>query len=118
YSLSLVYPFANAIVAVSDGVADDLCGLGGLKRKSITVISNPVEINTNLSTEEEGYRNWKSHSGKKIIAVGALKKEKDYPSLLEAFSLLLTKEDAYLTILGKGDLLTELKALAVKLEIA
>ena len=118
YSLSLVYPFANAIVAVSDGVADDLCGLGGLKRKSITVISNPVEINTNLSTEEEGYRNWKSHSGKKIIAVGALKKEKDYPSLLEAFSLLIKKEDAYLTILGKGDLLTELKALAVKLEIA
>ena len=117
YSLSLVYPFANARVAVSNGVADDLSELGGLKRKSITVISNPVEINKDLCTEDEGYRKWKSHSGKKIIAVGALKKEKDYPSLLKAFSLLLKKEDAYLTILGQGDLLTDLKALAVKLDI-
>ena len=47
-----------------------------------------------------------------------MKKEKDYPSLLEAFSLLLKKEDAYLTILGQGDLLADLKALAVKLDIA
>ena len=118
YSLSSVYPFANAIVAVSDGVADDLCGLGGIKRKSITVIFNPVETNTSRFTEDEGYRNWKNSKGKKIIAVGALKKEKDYPSLLEAFSLLLKEEDAHLTILGQGDLLADLKALAIKLEIA
>lgn len=118
YSLSLVYPFADEIVAVSDGVADDLCRLGGLKRKSITVIFNPVELNTDLYPEDEGFRHWKNCKGKKIIAVGALKKEKDYPSLLEAFSLLLKKEDAYLTILGQGDLLADLKALAVKLEIA
>lgn len=118
YSLSSVYPFANAIVAVSDGVADDLCGLGGIKRKSITVISNPVETNTSLFTEDEGYRNWKNSNGKKIIAVGALKKEKDYPSLLEAFSLLLKEEDAHLTILGQGELLADLKVLAIKLEIA
>ena len=117
YSLSLIYPFANAIVAVSDGVADDLCELGGLKRIKITVIPNPVEINTDLCIEEEGYSNWKNHSGKKIIAVGALKKEKDYPLLLEAFSLLLKKEDAYLTILGQGDLLADLEALAIKLDI-
>lgn len=118
YSLSLVYPFADVIVAVSNGVADDLCGLGGLRRKSITVISNPVEINTDLCPEEEGFRNWKNYKGKKIIAVGALKKEKDYPSLLKAFSLLLKKEDAYLTILGQGDLLADLKSLAVNLDIA
>ena len=118
YSLSLVYPFANAIVTVTDGVADDLCGLGGLKRKSITVIFNPVELNTDLCPEDEGFRHWKNYKGKKIIAVGALKKEKDYPALLEAFSLLIKKEDAYLTILGQGDLLADLKALAVKLEIA
>lgn len=118
YSLSSVYPFANAIVAVSDGVADDLCRLGGIKRKSITVISNPVETNTSLFIEDEGYRSWKNSRGKKIIAVGALKKEKDYPSLLEAFSLLLKEEDAHLTILGQGELLADLKALAIKLEIA
>lgn len=116
-SLPLIYPFANARLAVSEGVADDLSVLGSLKRKSINVIYNPVSLDLNRFTENQYQKAWNGFSGKKIVAVGALKWAKDYPSLLQAFALLLQKEQAMLSIVGQGDLLSELETLANQLSI-
>lgn len=116
-SLPLIYPFANARLAVSEGVADDLSVLGRLNRKSISVIYNPISSHTQFFTKNQNQKAWSGFSGKKIIAVGALKWAKDYPSLLRAFALLLQKERAMLSIVGQGYLLSELKALTKQLNI-
>lgn len=117
YSLPLIYPLADARLAVSKGVADNLSSLGNIQRDSITVIHNPVSSDTTRFTEEQSEKAWQGFSGKKIVAVGALKWEKDYPTLLKAFALLLKKEEAYLSIIGQGALLSELKAIAEQLGI-
>lgn len=116
-SLPLIYPFANARLAVSEGVADDLSVLGHLNRKSISVIYNPITSHTQFFTEDQNQKAWSGFVGKKIVAVGALKWAKDYPSLLRAFALLLQKEQAMLSIVGQGALLSELETLANQLGI-
>ncbi|AAZ18523.1 probable Glycosyl transferase, group 1 [Psychrobacter arcticus 273-4] len=116
-SLPMVYSFANARLAVSEGVANDLATLGNIKRSSITVLHNPVSSDTMRFTKEQNEESWQGFSGKKIVAVGALKWEKDYPTLLKAFALLLKKENAYLSIVGQGTLLSELEAIAEQLGI-
>lgn len=116
-SLPMIYPFADARLAVSKGVADDLSVLGRLNRKSISVIYNPVSSHKQLFSEKQNQEAWNGFSGKKIVAVGALKWAKDYPSLLQAFALLLQKEQAMLSIVGQGDLLSELETLANQLGI-
>jgi hypothetical protein len=40
-SVSLAYPFADAMIAVSAVVADDLAALSGLRRDDISVVHNP-----------------------------------------------------------------------------
>lgn len=116
-SVPLVYPLAEGRLAVSNGVAEDLAVLGRLKRDSIKVIYNPISLDTKYFTKEQSEQAWQDFSGKKIVAVGALKWAKDYPSLLKAFALLLQKEQAMLSIVGQGDLLSELEALTKRLGI-
>lgn len=116
-SIRLFYPLADVRLAVSNGVAEDLAEQGWLKPSSIKVILNPVDVNAEKFSEEERIKAWKGFKGKKIVAVGALKGEKDYPTLLHAFALFLKKEDALLNIVGKGSLLTDLETLAKDLDI-
>lgn len=116
-SLPLIYPFADARLAVSEGVADDLSVLGHLDRESISIIYNPVSSHTEPFTENQNQEAWNGFIGKKIVAVGALKWAKDYPSLLKAFALLLQEQKAMLSIVGQGDLLPELKTLTQQLGV-
>ena len=41
-SISLTYRLADARIAVSSGVADDLAAMGGLPRADISVVHNPI----------------------------------------------------------------------------
>lgn len=108
-SLRVVYPWADARLAVSNGVSTDLVNLGMLNRDSIEVIYNPVSSNINSLSEEESKDLWRGFKGKKVVAVGALKWAKNYPALLEAFAILLQEEKAMLSIVGRGELLSKLE---------
>lgn len=116
-SLPLIYPLADARLAVSHGVAEDLSTLGRIKLRKIKVIPNPIELKTNIFSKQEACNAWGPTTGKKIVAVGALKSEKDYPCLLEAFALLLQKKEAVLSIIGEGSLKPELEQLTKKLNL-
>jgi glycosyltransferase involved in cell wall biosynthesis len=116
------YSKAAAIVAISQGVADDLVSLG-LPAQSITTIYNPV-VDQNL---EEAARQPISHpwfgdpSRPLILAAGRLGPQKDFPTLLRAFALLKERgSSARLVILGEGKTpaaRNELRALAEGLGI-
>ena len=50
-----------------------------------------------------------------LLAVGALTRQKDYPTLLEAFALLRARQPARLVIAGEGKERKRLEALVVRL---
>jgi glycosyltransferase involved in cell wall biosynthesis len=113
------YPEADAIVAVSGGVADDLAALTGLERRRITVIYNAV-VDDGFAERaaQPPPHPWLEDGGAPVLlAVGRLHRDKDYPTLLRAFARLRQQRPARLLILGEGPQLTELLTLANTLGI-
>lgn len=110
--MKLTYPWADQILAVSSGVADDLAARLALKREAIGVAYNPVitEQLPELACEPVQWP-WPREDGVPVIlAVGRLTKAKDFPTLLRAFALLRERRRARLLILGEGELRQELEA--------
>ncbi|MBC7220193.1 glycosyltransferase [Candidatus Bipolaricaulota bacterium] len=100
-----LYPRAYVIVAVSNGVADDLAQFLGLPRGRISVIYNPV-IDENLFAvaREPVDHPWFAPGGPPVIlSVGRLTAAKDYPTLIAAFAEVRQRRDARLAILGEGE---------------
>lgn len=116
-SVPIVYPLAYARLAVSEGVAHDLAKFGLISKNSITIIHNPINLKPQLFDSQQQLKAWKNFQGKKIVAVGSLKWAKNYPLLLEAFSVLLLKQKAKLIIVGQGELYPKLKLQAHQLGI-
>lgn len=110
--MKLTYPWADQILAVSSGVADDLAVQLGLKRAAIGVAYNPVitEQLPELAGEPVKWP-WPREDGVPVIlAVGRLTKAKDFSTLLNAFAMLRERQRARLMILGEGELRPELEA--------
>lgn len=119
-SLHTFYPRADAIVAVSDGVADDLAMIAKLKRSSITTIYNPIvgAFRDSKRREIESVAaNWET-ARFRILNIGWFKEQKDQATLLRAFSILCKQVDAQVLILGDGQLRENLEALAESLGIS
>jgi len=115
----LIYPFADAIICVSQGIADDLLKMFNHPDK-VTVIYNPVvNEKMHLLADEPVDHPWFLHANTPIIlAAGRLVECKDYPTLLKAFALVLEKQSAYLVILGRGPEEQKLKKLSEELGVA
>jgi len=104
FRMRLLYPSADAVVAVSKGVADDLQGHAKLSHSLLRVIQNPV-ITPELMTmaEEPVDHPWfREHAVPVVLGVGRLTRQKDFPTLLKAFALVREKRPCHLTILGEG----------------
>ena len=118
--MRLLYRFADAIVAVSQGVADDLQQITGLPRERFRVIANPV-ITPDLAVRagETVDHPWLGDpSVPVILGIGRLTRQKDFPTLLKAFSLVCGEVDCRLMILGEGRDRASLEQLARDLGIA
>ncbi len=119
-SMRLTYPLADRMIAVSEGVATDMCQSLGLRREKIDVVYNPV-INSEIFKRYESdidHPWFSSKNGPVIIGVGRLAKEKGFDQLIQAFKMVSTKkESAKLVILGEGDERSELEKLADSLNV-
>jgi glycosyltransferase involved in cell wall biosynthesis len=120
-----VYLGADAIIAVSNGVADDLSQYAGIPRERITTIYNPIVSPTVDSQSKAPLDHpWFQPSAPPVVlGVGRLHEQKDFPTLLRAFARVRAKREARLMILGEADathaqLRTELMSLATQLGIA
>jgi glycosyltransferase involved in cell wall biosynthesis len=96
------YPRAEAIVAVSRGVADDLALQAGLPRERISVIYNPVVPHDVLARANAPVPHpWlQDRRPPVVLGVGNLSPQKDFPSLIRAFARLRRARSARLLILG------------------
>lgn len=112
-TLKFIYRFADKIVAISSGVADDCSELTNIPRERIEVFYLPV-ITPNLferAKEAVSHKWFAPDEVPVVIAVGRLSKAKDYPTLINAFALLLKRRRAHLLILGEGECRAELEQL-------
>jgi len=113
------YPQADAIVAVSNYVADDMIRAIGVRQPSIATIHNPVVDDTlRANASQTPDHPWFApHAAPVILAAGRLTDQKDFPTLLRAFAKVRANRDVRLVILGEGKRREALEKLALDLGI-
>src|ERR1700733_1819937 len=118
--IRLFYKRADHIVAISHGVADQLATMLGIPHDNIAVIYNPVVNDKLLQKAEEPVNHpWFLPAAPPVIvAAGRLVKQKDFQTLIRAFSLVRKTRVASLMILGEGECRPEVQNLAQQLGIA
>jgi len=114
-----LYSTASAIIAVSEGVSNDLKNILGLAERNLYVINNPVNVNVVMQASRTSlsHRWLNNKSSPVFISVGRLSKAKDHETLIKAFSLARRKISAKLIIVGEGPERAHLEGLIQSLEL-
>jgi glycosyltransferase involved in cell wall biosynthesis len=114
------YSQADAVVAISGGVADDLPSATGVPRRRVHAIHNPVSIDEirNRARAPLDHPWFAPGEPPVLLAVGKLAPQKDFPTLLRAFARVRAARRARLVILGEGAQRRKLARLARRLGIA
>ena len=114
----LLSPWADAMIAVSNGVADDLAAATGLSRGQVTVIHNPV-VSDDDWVQGEAPHVWLADTTIPVfLFVGRLTAQKGPTLLLRAFALRLCDGPARLIFCGDGPLRDSLHQNAVRMGVA
>ncbi len=113
-----VYPWADVIVAVSDGLADDVASVTGINRSAITTIYNPIVTDeiTDRANEPVDLPAF-ADDVPVVVSVGRLEVRKDVPTLLRAFQRVLKHRECRLVICGDGPKRADIEELANALKI-
>jgi len=97
-----LYRGADALVACSEGMADDLAAYCGLPRDRIQVIPNP-SVGRDLAAraaEQLDHPWFRPGEPPVVLGIGRLAPQKNFPLLIDAFARLDTP--ARLVVLGEG----------------
>ncbi len=107
------FPWADAIIAVSSGVADDFTQVTGIDASRVRVVYNPVVSREMFERAAEPAEHPWFTPGQPpvVLGVGRLAAQKRFGDLLRAFALLKERSPARLVILGEGRERGELEAL-------
>lgn len=113
------FPWADSIIGVSQGVADDLVENIGLPADRVGVIYNPgITASMRQQVEASLDHPWyQAGEPPVILAVGSLTPQKDFHTLLRAFAIVRKHRDARLIILGEGEERGSLEALVRELQL-
>jgi glycosyltransferase involved in cell wall biosynthesis len=116
----LLYPFADDIIAVSQGVATDLARLTGLKPDRIQVIYNPVIMPNLIERAQEPIDHpWFAENELPVVlGVGRFVEQKSFSTLIRAFAQVRKVRPARLVLLGGGRERSRLQALVNELDLA
>jgi len=113
------YPLADNIVVVSEEARKDFLDTTGLDPDSVKVIYNPV-VTPELLKKAEMPIDHPWFAPKElpvILGVGRLSKQKDFPSLIQAFSRVRQTCPVRLMIIGEGEERESLEKLIAELGI-
>ncbi len=98
-----LYPLADAVVAVSKGVAESVRQSLGVDAERLRTIYSPIPADSirRLAQEEVTHPWFTDGAPPVVLSVGREAPQKDHPTLVEAFGLARREVDARLVILGK-----------------
>jgi glycosyltransferase involved in cell wall biosynthesis len=102
WAMRWLYRRADALVAVSAGVARDLRGLG-LADNRIHVIRNPVDVEGLRRLADVGLPSLVQVKVPYLVSLGRLTEAKDFPTLLRAYAMSALRRTHYLVIVGEGN---------------
>lgn len=118
--MRLTYPWADRIIAVSRGVADDLPRHVPVAPGRVITVYNPV-VDEHLCRQAQAAPVHPWLAGQEVpvvLAAGRLIAQKDFATLIDAFARLRRERPARLLILGEGELRPLLIAQAAQLSVA
>jgi glycosyltransferase involved in cell wall biosynthesis len=117
--MRLLYPRADEVVAVSEGVADDLAQRAKLSRSSIRVEKNPIRVEELriLGAQPPPHAWFGDGEPPVVLGVGRLTRQKDFGTLLRAFRRLRDSQRVRLVLLGDGEDRPLLEALVAELDL-
>ncbi|SDH06203.1 Glycosyltransferase involved in cell wall bisynthesis [Nitrosomonas sp. Nm132] len=103
--IARAYGGAQAVIAISRGVADDLITVTGIPGKRVFSIYNPLDLERVTRQSRETVEHpWLAVGAPPVVlAVGKLKRQKDYPTLVRAFARVRAHREVRLVILGEGE---------------
>ena len=111
-----VYPRADAIVAVSEGVARDLAAHAGIAHERIETIYNPVVTpELDALAKEQPEHPWFGDGGAPIVlGAGRLVAQKGFQTLIDAVAQLRRERPLRLLVLGEGKYRAALESRAAR----
>jgi glycosyltransferase involved in cell wall biosynthesis len=113
------FPLARAIVAVSDGVKQDLVTHFSIAPERIAVVPNPLDGERIRRASRETIQGDEPRPGTSlIVSVGRLVHLKGFDLLIRAFAKLRSLPSPRLLIIGEGDQRPELETLIAELNVA
>ncbi|MDZ7809183.1 MAG: glycosyltransferase [Arhodomonas sp.] len=115
-----LYPRANGIIAISQGVKADMVRRMGMPAERIHVVYNPM-VTPDMAERARnptGHLSWNKDDHPVILSAGRLTPGKGFSPLMEAFAELRRQRRCRLVILGEGPERSVLEQLAEDLGIA
>jgi glycosyltransferase involved in cell wall biosynthesis len=114
------YPRLHRLIAVSQGVANDVISITGMPQSQVPVVRNPTISPELLTAAQEHISHpWLENPATPVIlGVGRLTEQKDFATMLSAFARVTKVRPARLIILGEGNLRDALEAQAVALGVS
>jgi glycosyltransferase involved in cell wall biosynthesis len=113
-----LYPKADHIITLSNGVKTDLVQNFNIPSEMITPIYNPVDLALiKKQSWTPAHYPWPRGQYKLILGVGRLIEQKGFSDLIRAFSQVRERTPSKLVILGEGVLGGELEALVVSFNL-
>jgi len=115
-----LYPHSFKIIAISQGVKNDLVNSYDISSDNIVVIYNPIDTDVVMikSKEKVDHKWLTDKSIKTIISVGRLEKQKNHTLLINAFKIVSKNHpNTRLMILGEGTERKNLEKLTKELNL-
>lgn len=112
----LTFPFADAIVAQTDTMAENIRRFSRVRPEKVVALPNPVDV-SGLCEKAQETVNPFSGDGPHLLSVGRLEPIKDIPTLLEAAALFQATHGGSLTVVGDGPQRESLQKLAATLPL-
>lgn len=117
----LLYPSADRIIAVSEGVADSIVDRTKVKRENVSVLYNPIEIDSIREQARCGVDDkWIADDDLEVVLyVGRHTEQKDLKTWLRAFKRVHAQNpDTRAIIAGKGPMREEIQSYSERLGLA
>ncbi|MGD8997844.1 MAG: glycosyltransferase [Anaerolineae bacterium] len=113
FLMRLLYPRADGVVALSQGIADDTAQVASIPVGDISVVYNPiVDERLEFLAQQPVDHPWFSDGIPTIVAVGRLSEEKGFSYLLQAVARVRRQRQVRLLIIGEGPERAKLESLA------
>jgi len=114
-----IYNRADMIIAVSEGVKEELIECYGIQSEKVIVIHNPNNIEKiQFQAQESVDHPWFSSEVPIIFNMGRLTKQKGQWHLIRAFAKVREQQECKLVIRGDGELKEDLQSLVTQLGLS